>query len=355
MGKSKMQIRRLNTLRGFAALIVVVSHFSNASGLWGKALGWGAGQLGVMLFFLLSGFLMTYLYWEKTPTSSNLLYFAVARVARVIPLYLLVVFLSFITPYMYKIKNTRVLISHLLFLHGNSVLWTIPPEIQFYILFGLSWSLTWHRRTKVPHVLAFVFISSFLLNFRGETKVFYGFPVTPSIVGAIPYFMLGCIAGGLYKYRQYLSAYQSNWYAATLFLIPVLYPNIFAALFGFRPALWNDLDILAMVGLVFFCIVFLVPDGNSLLENKAGDFFGKISYSLYLLHLPVLDVLKRMRLIEFGVLSLLVFVALASFTAWLSFYLFENPSRKAIRGMIAQKGVARDVQHTVQRVQGPPK
>ena len=105
-----MEIRRLNTLRGIAALIVVISHFSNTSGLWGKVLGQGAGQFGVMLFFLLSGFLMSHLYWEREPTSRTQLFYAVSRVARVIPLYLVVVFFSFIIPTTYGIENIRILI-----------------------------------------------------------------------------------------------------------------------------------------------------------------------------------------------------------------------------------------------------
>jgi hypothetical protein len=48
----KVEIRKLNSLRGLAALIVVISHFSNHSHLFNGMLGQGAGQLGVMLFFI---------------------------------------------------------------------------------------------------------------------------------------------------------------------------------------------------------------------------------------------------------------------------------------------------------------
>ncbi|MEQ1738775.1 MAG: hypothetical protein ABL884_02625 [Methyloglobulus sp.] len=41
---SPFEIRKLNSLRGFAALIVLISHYSNL-GLWGKTLGNGAGQI----------------------------------------------------------------------------------------------------------------------------------------------------------------------------------------------------------------------------------------------------------------------------------------------------------------------
>jgi peptidoglycan/LPS O-acetylase OafA/YrhL len=60
-----MEIRKLNMLRGLAALIVLVSHYSNATNLLNAMPGRGAGQLGVMIFFILSGFLMSYLYLKK--------------------------------------------------------------------------------------------------------------------------------------------------------------------------------------------------------------------------------------------------------------------------------------------------
>ena len=68
-----MEIRKLNTLRGLAALIVVVSHYSNATLIMGGLLGFGGGQFGVMIFFVLSGFLMSYLYLGREFTASSVM------------------------------------------------------------------------------------------------------------------------------------------------------------------------------------------------------------------------------------------------------------------------------------------
>ena len=89
------EIRRLNTLRGLAALIVVISHYSNDTLILGGLLGYGAGQLGVMLFFVLSGFLMTHLYGTQALDSSAAKRFAIARIARVVPLFVVVVIASY--------------------------------------------------------------------------------------------------------------------------------------------------------------------------------------------------------------------------------------------------------------------
>ena len=52
-----LEIRKLNALRGLAAIIVFITHFSDITNWLDGALGGGSGAYGVMLFFLLSGFL----------------------------------------------------------------------------------------------------------------------------------------------------------------------------------------------------------------------------------------------------------------------------------------------------------
>ena len=76
-----MRVRKFDTLRGIAALIVVVSHYSNKTNIWDGILGNQAGQYGVMLFFILSGFLMSHLYMSKPFTLENSKKFIVARIA----------------------------------------------------------------------------------------------------------------------------------------------------------------------------------------------------------------------------------------------------------------------------------
>jgi peptidoglycan/LPS O-acetylase OafA/YrhL len=161
LASNKREIPALNGLRGLAALIVFVSHFSNQSGIWGKVLGDGGGQLGVMIFFALSGFLMAYLYLGLPWTRQTVVAYAVARAARVLPLYLVVVLaacclntLGVIHPRVYEVTGSN-LTEHLLFWKGASVLWTIPPEIWFYGIFAGIWSVqtALPRRFLLPLVL----------------------------------------------------------------------------------------------------------------------------------------------------------------------------------------------------------
>ncbi|MGC9395972.1 MAG: acyltransferase family protein, partial [Anaerolineae bacterium] len=146
-----MEIRKLNTLRSIAIMIVVVGHCNNRIWFLREGVSGGAGQLGVMLLFILSGFLLSYLYLDRERSLENLRYFAIARVARVIPLYLIVVLSSYVliklgvNDLFYDIRDVPSLISHLAFLSGDSVLWTVGPEIQFYVVFAFLWWLLARR------------------------------------------------------------------------------------------------------------------------------------------------------------------------------------------------------------------
>jgi peptidoglycan/LPS O-acetylase OafA/YrhL len=136
-----MRYPALDGLRGFAAFLVVISHFSNRTDLLGGMFGSGGGQLGVMIFFLISGFLMGRLYMEDPFDRAALRAFAQKRIARVIPLYLFMIAISAAASLglgsespLYPVTRAN-LVGHLLFLHGVWALWTIPVEIHFYLLF----------------------------------------------------------------------------------------------------------------------------------------------------------------------------------------------------------------------------
>ena len=282
----KTEIRRLNTLRGLAVLIVVVSHFANETGFH-KALGNGGGQFGVMLFFLLSGFLMTYLYYGQPPDKSNFRSFAVARFARVVPLFYVVVIASFLLtrfgppPYntlLYNIPDGGMLLSHLLFLHGTSVLWTIPPEIQFYVLFGLVWACRKQLHVVLPVLLVLLLVIDYFFGLQETTTTFAGLTATLTLGKALPYFIAGSMMGNAYLRWQIPTRFRSHIYILTLLLIPLLYPMIFTWLTGREHTMWTDAGVLMVLAAVFFAVVFCVPDNNFLLENRVGDFLGKISF-----------------------------------------------------------------------------
>lgn len=333
-------MRRLNAIRGLAALIVVVSHYSNASGLWAGRLGSGAGQLGVMLFFLLSAFLMAYLYLPQTCTASAMRRYAVARMARVLPLFLAVVLACFairsfphgpLFDLVYPIDGGASLAAHLLLLQGMQVLWTIPAEIHFYVLFAALW---WLR--DISRWAMYAVVVTILVMYCAG-----GWPATPSyeaqgvqvsgyIVQALPSFMSGLLLGMAFHRWQVPARFRSHAWALVLVLLPLLFPMIFTAWSGHTHSTWDTPGILIALSLIFAAVVFLVPEGNVVLENRIGDSLGAWSYSWYLLHLPVLLLLQRYGLaVGWGGLAIFLVASLA--VAYASYRFFELPTRRYLR------------------------
>lgn len=331
-----MEIRKLNTLRALAALIVFFTHFSDITDWLDGALGGGSGAYGVMLFFLLSGFLMSFLYLDREFSKTNVKRYFLARIGRVLPLYFAIVFSSyFLTSNgidtLYSITDFKSLLGHLLFLHGESVLWSIPPEIQFYFLFLIFWALSGSRKGYIYlAIIGFLLVwyfANFPRIFGSVEGVNYNFF---SSLRTFPYFFVGVIFGMHYKSFKVPSYLKSHWFILVLCLIPLMYPEFTPINESDRKRMWLSYEVLFVISTVFFCIVYLVPNTNILLANRIGDFIGKISYSLYLLHMPIIVAVNSLSIST--ELKLIVSLSLSIIVAYISFVIFEKPIAKIIRG-----------------------
>lgn len=139
-------IRPLHGLRGLAAMSVVVGHAAPVA---------FNPSLGVVLFFVLSGFLIGKLYLERDFSAAAVWEYAVARFARVYPLFALVVLA---TAAMNLVLGGRIfhltpdrIVPHLLLAGAGPTIWTISVEFQFYAIFVLCWAL--HAKGLLPRWL----------------------------------------------------------------------------------------------------------------------------------------------------------------------------------------------------------
>ena len=333
-----MEIRKLNTLRGLAALIVFVTHFSDITNWLDGVLGGGAGAYGVMLFFLLSGFLMAYLYLDKGFDSANIIRYFLARAGRVLPLFMVIVVSSYFLSqtdnnFLYNIPDLNHLFGHLLLVYGDSVLWSIPPEIQFYFIFVLFWAFAKNRTGYIYIAIVAVMISLFFTNFPRIYGDINGIPYNFfNVLRSLPLFFVGVLFGMHYRSLKIPSYLRKHWFILALCLIPLMYPELTPITSDASRKMWLSYEILLVMSAVFFCVVFLVPDNNILLANRLGDFIGKISYSLYLLHMPVIAQVNKLALsIE---LKLILSLSLSVFLAYLSFRFFEKPVSNLVRNLV---------------------
>lgn len=79
------------------------------------------------------------------------------------------------------------------------------------------------------------------------------------------------------------------------------------------------------------------PIAKMVLSKDVMVFSGKISYSIYLLHLPVFDYLQRFTaLLQWPVLFAIVGIAVTILLATASYRLIESPAQNAIRAFGAK-------------------
>ncbi len=226
------------------------------------------------------------------------------------------------------------MISHALLLSGKSILWTIPTELQFYVVFVIWWIV--YRKAPIralPIVAAALSIVFATRRFSGE---FGSIPYEFRLPQVIPYFAIGVLFGLAYRKWPEGSQRQHPAFAAVLVLVVGLYPKVFEAIVGERHQLWRDARVFVAVSLIFAIIVFLVPKDSPVLANRLGDFFGQISYSLYLLHVPVMWAVRKLTLDD--TLRFVIFLAASVAVATISFQFFERPMAQTMRRLALARG-----------------
>lgn len=165
----KQHMFELDGLRGFAALSVVLSHLPNRAAELARS---DFGACGVLIFFVLSGFLMGHLYLKRQLTPDSARKFVVSRVARIVPLYYAVVILAFLaSPWLgeaFTYQMDWMQFARLLSFTGSlSVFWSVGPEFQFYFFFLCVWlipsmtgSLRWLSMLALVAVIGLSYATS---------------------------------------------------------------------------------------------------------------------------------------------------------------------------------------------------
>lgn len=163
-----MRIRELDSLRGIAATLVVLAHFSNADG-FRYLYRFSLAQIPVLVFFGLSAFLLCYLCERRFDIRN----FIASRIFRIVPLYLLVVAITLtvasLDPYAAKDELTKNTIAKLWLIVGFTFnwdliygdngtlteirhLWSLCVEMQFYLVIAIAFP--WLRKLRAWQAIA---------------------------------------------------------------------------------------------------------------------------------------------------------------------------------------------------------
>ena len=311
----------LNGLRFIAALLVIVHHIEQEKSDFHLPNSFGApaiqlfGKLGVILFFVLSGFLITYLLLEeeRTTTTIGIRNFYVRRILRIWPLYFLIVILGllilpnihlFDVPYYDKARvyeNLFTKIIFYIFFLPNLVspllgivpyaahTWSIGTEEQFY----LTWPVILKTIKKNRLLLMFVIIGGYLLIARALFSARTDFlPFKDALNAFWPTFNIDCMAIGgffamlLHAKNPLLRFFQNKY----LFYFALVFTSILIYNGSYFPSLTVNAIKFPYLYKEFYSIWFGIiilnfasnPEIGISLEAKPFKFLGKISYGLYM-------------------------------------------------------------------------
>jgi peptidoglycan/LPS O-acetylase OafA/YrhL len=308
----------LDGVRGVAALTVLISHAANA-GWIPSFLGHGNGKMAVGLFFILSGFLMTWLYAAKSVSYVST--YATHRFARVVPLYIVIVCLSILFPWaLFPIDTPGKIVEHLGFLFGIETLWTIPVEIQFYFLFVAIWM---SPRRAFPLLLLLQAACAVLFHFLGIPALTLPFWLHLFLIGSVIAFAWRRFGDRLVQRAKP----YGKWGWAILVFASLATPGLRVSI-G-QPEIPLFLDPIAVTALVLLFTGSLMGLGPLTgFSAPWARWLGKVSYGVYLIHYPVLMAIGRLDLPGPVLFAMGLGITLA--LAALSFNLFEDPLRRRL-------------------------
>jgi peptidoglycan/LPS O-acetylase OafA/YrhL len=327
----KHRIKSLDSLRGLAALVVVLAHTSVILGYY-KVLDISPLHIfftpheAVIFFFLLSGYVLVYQYGARPGV--NYQEFIVARFFRLsfpylasLVLYALLRLLfkpvyvdaSWIgSVYWDKKLTVRLFFDHLFLITNfatdtfNPVIWSLVHELRFSLIFPVLMYFFNARPIKtITITLLLLFASSVAIIYNVNPSQGYNNSYAYTL-----YYLFSFITGGViaknqaWLVKQYSNLlntlkYTSVILALTLYIETHKIPSLLLKLhlLGMLDYSFVMEDFLTTLAAAYIIIAAIATSGkNKFLENKVFQFLGKISYSLYLLHAIIISLIYK----EFG-------------------------------------------------------
>lgn len=362
----------LSAARGLAALVVAAAHLRaemypglrtlSDPSLWFKGFAFftGFAHQAVLVFFVISGWLVGGSLLNKMGQPGVMTTYAIDRVTRLwtvlVPTYVVTVLLGLASGVLrpgaidFSITNEFSAVSfigNLLGLQrvvlddfgGNYALWSLANETWYYVMFPVLVLLFTARRAMsraacgAALALAFVVLNSEILMYF----------VVWLLGVAFSRVRIDCSAG--FRYAV---------------LAPLLAASVFFRLTGENDrfdhlTIGMDLLLSLLLLVLLSSIQFKVAPTSTLAHPLAtvGQFFANFSFSLYVLHLPLIFLIKHLALTQFGLhafspsdplhfvifLCLLATIVLCAYVFYLLFEAHTYRIRKLVKNAVARRAV----------------
>lgn len=351
----------LTGLRFILALWVILHHLTGRNMLlskWASTLPAPAqsilhgGYLAVQSFFLLSGFVLAQSYASTRWNRPNLIKFAVARFARIYPAYLLSLAMVLWFVFQFLLKPGRdgwqkasVVSDYVFVLQGwkgslgvgwNTPAWSLSCEFFFYLCFPLLF--LWLRRARLVTIFA-ALAASFVLPIG---LAHAGVPLYWKPIHHLSDFVAGIAAAKIHDAARRSGA-VSKWIGVSLWLPAILagaavivYPSVLDGTPMTLNTVLRPLNAALLIGLAL--------GGGFLaraLSTTTAGYLGQASYSMYILHIPLLWWYSQYPSHRWGSAPPawvgFLFIALVIGVAIGAFELVEKPANRWIRDWCAAR------------------
>jgi len=327
----------LTGLGFFAAFYVFIFHIDLRLPLTvlGKTISYviAQGAVGVNVFFILSGFILFYNYHDK---KVNFVEFILKRLAKIYPVYLAGFVVCFLVVEFMHIKVDNffeVMMMNLLLVQsylpkfsmqwygGGS--WSISTEFFFYLCFPLL--LNFILKLSKTQIFIFLFLSFFCSVFTGillnlkmiDFQLSYSFP--PSRIWE---FIIGMLTAALVvKHKVTIN---------NLLILAVAIFSIYYYYYIGYKLLGYVIQNIILVPLMITILISVSTRKKhvlSFLGNRFFEYLGKVSYSFYIVQIPIMILLEKN--IGFKIYNTSITFSLIFFTnllgAIILYHIIESP------------------------------
>lgn len=318
------QVNIIDSLRSFAAISVCLFHFiCTITGLEYPAMMSSIasyGQNGVLVFFVISGFIIPWSMYYKNYRPGSMLRFMAKRLIRLEPPYLasilLILIIAFIKTWFHMgvesgedITATRIGL-HFGYLINffpeykwlNNVYWTLAIEFQYYLLMSFLYLLFVH---KSPGLRLLAYLLCFGMAWFVPDSTQSHFPAYA------PLFLFGI---SVFQYKtNIVGVLECGIVIVACFVYNYAAMSTAAACFGLATAL----------------VILFFSD----IKIPVLDWLGKMSYSIYLIHpvigAAVINILSRyVHTTGMKLLILLAGLIVTFVSSYIMYLLIEKPSKK---------------------------
>lgn len=272
-----------------------------------------SGEVGVQIFFCITAFLFTDRI-IKTGNKIEWMSFFYSRIKRLAPLYIFMITVSLLIALSISTEKFSLSVGSVYsmismysfgFLGGDvhvfgvrmepitAVIWTLPYEWKFYAILPIAAAVISSRKTLIPSSI-FILIIAFIDSYINAALWIY--------------FISGSLVALIYNK---ITPIEGVFYGIVSSIVSIA---ILIILINTDMAPYGQLRFIIITS--FFALIVIIPP--SLFKIKSLVYLGEISYSSYLMHLPVMFVLfktingiNNLANIDFNNFAILSFIVVA--------------------------------------------